>query len=630
MIEVEHHLVIGTAGHVDHGKTTLIRALTGSDTDRLPEEKKRGISIELGFARFRLPSGREASVIDVPGHERFIKNMVAGVAGIDLVLLVIAADEGIMPQTREHVDILQLLGVRNGLIVLNKSDLVDSEWLDLVREDIREELAGTFLEEAPLFTVSATTGDGLDQLLHALDEMLPQVNIPERPRKVRLPIDRVFTIAGFGTVVTGTLLGGRLQPDQRLVIEPIGIEVRVRQVQVHNEIVPEAVAGQRVAVNITGVDKDAVDRGMTLVEVGSWKASTLIAAEVYMLERIDGVLKNNQRVRWHSGTSEIIGRVLLLDRDELLPGDSTFMLFKAEEPVLVVRDDRFIVRTYSPMNTIAGGRVLVTDKRYKRYNPRDLRELSLISSDDQSELLLALVGESPQTRETLSLKLGISLDKVDEAVEKLGKDVFVVAGSWIVSKQVWERYRTTVLSLLEDYHRTNRLSRGMSREELRSQVGKWIEPRVGNELLEMLVAEESIEIEKDLVRLVHWQPRLSEEEKQTTEHLLRLLDEGGFSPPTAAECAPVIGRSLEDTRDLLKYLADRGEIVKIDQDLYFTRDKVQAAVERVTDYLRNNDSMTLAELRDLLQTTRKYALPLAEYFDLIRVTRRIGDKRQLF
>ena len=624
------HVVIGTAGHVDHGKTTLIRSLTGIETDRLPEEKKRGISIDLGFARFVLPSGRVASIIDVPGHERFIKNMVAGVAGIDLVLLVVAADEGVMPQTREHLDILQLLGVRNGLTVLNKIDLTEPDWLTLVEEDVQQALEGSFLEDAPIVPVSAHTGQGLQELRQIIDDMVPRVQRRYRSSKVRLPVDRVFSVAGFGTVVTGTLLSGRVIPEQRLELQPGDLKVRVRQVQVHGQTVQEAAPGQRAAINLSGIEKHQVRRGMVLVEPGTWQSGSLIAAEVSLLPRMKEPLLNNQRVRWHSGTSEVLGRVLLLDRDELVPGEAALMLFKAEEPLLVVREDRFILRSYSPMHTIGGGRVLETHKRYKRFHPEHLAELRLKASGNREDLLMSLLAKGPVHESDLCNELGMEVSELAEMLSQLGDRVIRLNESWWMTGGAWEALVGRVERLLQDYHRENRLMKGMSLEHLRGLLGKDTSSRASDALMRKLEDTGLIVLERDLVRLNGWQPNLTAQEEATAARLKALLLQGKCSPPSPGELAEQLGLPLADVQALLRFLSEQGEVVRIDQDFYLEMGVYREVISKLKDFLTEKGTISMGEFRDLLQTTRKYAVPLAEYLDAQRVTRRLGDQRSLY
>ncbi|MBX6377931.1 MAG: selenocysteine-specific translation elongation factor, partial [Clostridia bacterium] len=413
-------MVIGTAGHVDHGKTALIRALTGQDTDRLPEEKRRGISIDLGFAAFPLPSGRVAGIVDVPGHERFVHNMVAGVAGMDAVLLVVAADEGVMPQTREHLDILQLLGVRRGIVVLTKVDLCEPEWVDLVEEEVRAAVAGTFLADAPILRVSSVTGEGLEALKDAVDRLVPTV--PARPESgyARLPVDRVFTAPGFGTVVTGTLLSGRVRGEDRLELLPAGRTVRVRQVQVHGQPVDAAVAGNRVALNLVGVERHEVARGDVLITPGALRAGDLLAVRVDVLARAPAPLRNEQRVRVHAGTAEVVARALVLDGEAVEPGAGGYVLFRAERPLVVARGDRILLRTLSPVATLGGGVVLDTGRRYRRGDAEGLRELALRASGRDEDIVgTILAAGRPVTPQAVARRVGAPLEAVLPVLESL-------------------------------------------------------------------------------------------------------------------------------------------------------------------------------------------------------------------
>ncbi len=627
-------MIIGTAGHVDHGKTTLIRALTGEDTDRLPEEKRRGISIDLGFARFVLPSGREAGVVDVPGHERFIRNMVAGVVGMDLVLLVVAADEGVMPQTREHLDILDLLGVQAGIVVITKKDLVEPEWLDLVRDEVRQALRGTFLADAPMVAVSSVTGEGLEELKQAIDRMVPAVRPRDEEGFTRLPVDRVFTVAGFGTVVTGTLLSGTVAPEDRLEILPARREVRVRQVQVHGRAVARATAGQRVALNLVGVERGEVERGDVLATPGSLAPAATFAARLRLLSSAPRPLRNEERVRLHVGTAEVLGRVLLLDREELQPGETAFMQFKAEQPVTVARGDRYIIRTYSPMVTVGGGEVAEAGRRFKRYNPAGLAELETLAVGDRTAVLLHVLGQGlPLTAEEVARRVGAPWPALAPEVASLATAgrIVLLGGELLMSAASYGEMAERVQAFLADFHSRHPLRRGAPREVLRAALWPGLGVKAANALLERLEADGLVRLEQDVAALPGRLPELGAAEAAARDALEAAYRQGWLAPPEQEEALQMVQGSVgpETAREIFNLLVERGVLVKVDGGLYFHREALDAAMAAVRARLLEKGSMTMAEMRDLLGTTRKYAVPLGEYFDRIRLTRRVGDERCL-
>lgn len=627
-------MIIGTAGHVDHGKTALVRALTGEDTDRLPEEKRRGISIDLGFARFVLPSGREAGVVDVPGHERFIRNMVAGAVGMDLVLLVVAADEGVMPQTREHLDILDLLGVRAGIVVITKKDLVDPDWLEMVEEDVRRAVRGTFLDGAPVVALSSVTGEGLEELRQAVDRMAPAAGARDEQGFARLPVDRAFTVAGFGTVVTGTLLSGAVAPEDRLELLPQGREVRVRQVQVHGRAVARAAAGQRVALNLAGVERDEVRRGDVLATPGSLVPATTFAARLRLLASAPRALRNEERVRLHVGTAEALGRVLLLDREELRPGETAFMQFRSERPLAVARGDRYIIRTYSPMVTVGGGEVVEPARRFKRYNPAGLAELEALAGADRAALLLHVLDRAVLLpAEEAARRAGAPWPALEPVVAELkaAGRVIALGGDLLMSAAAYRREAERVRQFLTEFHDRHPLRRGAAREALRAALWPDLGSRAAGALLERLEADGVVRAEQDAVALAGRVVELAGPEAEARAALEEAYRRGWLAPPSREEAIAAAAASIgpERARELFNLLVDQGVVVKVDGDLYFHREALDAAMALVRERLREKGAMTMAEMRDLLGTTRKYAVPLGEYFDRVRLTYRAGDERRL-
>lgn len=653
-------VVIGTAGHVDHGKTALVRALTGQDTDRLPEEKRRGISIDLGFASCTLPGGTGVSFIDVPGHERFIRNMVAGVAGMDMVLLAVAADEGVMPQTREHLDILQLLGVRHGLVVITKKDLVEPEWLDLVREEVRAAVSGTFLEGAPVIAVSSVTGEGLAELLEAIESLLPSLGRRPAEGSARLPVDRVFTVAGFGTVVTGTLLSGSIAVDDRVELLPLRRTVRVRQVQVHGSRVERAFAGQRVALNLVGVEKGEVSRGDVLAAPGSVEPVQTFAAKVTMLASAPHPLKAGDRFHLHTGTAEVIARVIPLGSEEVPPGGEGYVQVVVEGEVVASRGDRCLIRSYSPAVTVGGGVVLAPGRRFRRRDEQALEELRALESGDPSAVVLACLrlgvrhrGASPVGR-SVSRSGGSSawrrdgspasrprggplarpellkctgLSDVELAVvlgrlEASGKVVMLQNGEWCLTREDWDWFRQRVGAELDSFYQSHPLRAGMPREALRAAVWPGVDQRVMADALGLLAAQGVVELRHELVVKAGRVMTLTPDQQALREAIEKAYLEAGASPPAAPE--------TQEARDVFQLLVDEGVLVEVTEGLFFHRSFLEEAATRLRQHLESHGSIAMSEFRDLLGTTRKFAVPLAEHFDRVRLTRRSGDRRVLY
>ncbi|BDG59149.1 selenocysteine-specific translation elongation factor [Caldinitratiruptor microaerophilus] len=624
------HLIIGTAGHVDHGKTALIRALTGQDTDRLPEEKARGISIDLGFAQFRLPSGRRASIIDVPGHERFIRNMLAGITGIDLVLLVVAADEGVMPQTREHLDILQLLGIKQGVVVLTKVDLVDAELLDLVREDVAAAVKGTFLEGAPVVPVSSVTGEGLDRLVQIVDGLLEVTEPKDVTSFARMPVDQAFVRPGFGTVVRGTLVSGRIRTGDRLELLPQGLEVRVRGLQVHGEKVEVAEAGQRVGVNLSGVERAEVRRGDVLAEPGVLRPTDTFAGRLHLLASVPRPLRHGARVHLHTGASEVTGRVLLLDRDELEPGDSAFIQFRSEAPLVVGRGDRFIIRSYSPVHTIGGGGVIEPHARYRRHHAPHLEELRAKETGGRTGVIaetLARRGPVPLAEAELARLIGAPADVLApdlRALEEAGEILALEGGYW-VHRRGYAAFVEAARSALEAFYRQWPLRPGLPKEELRRKAVPQADARAFAAVLGRAVAAGELVLDRDRVLLPGREVRLTPAQESLARSLEAAVRAAGFSPPSVAELRDRFPDAL--TEELILHLQEEGRVVRLPGDLILHADHLREARERTRQFLRTHPTLTVADFRDLLGTTRKYALPILDHFDTQRWTRRTGDER---
>jgi len=625
--------IVGTAGHIDHGKTTLVKALTGVDTDRLKEEKQRGISIELGFAPFKLPSGQKAAIVDVPGHERFIRHMLAGAFGIDMVLFTIAADEGIMPQTREHMDIIELLGVDKGLAVITKKDLVDEEWLLMIEEEVSEYLKGTILEGAPLIAVSAVTGEGIPQLLAAIESIAQQVQERSAEGYARLPIDRAFTIAGFGTVVTGTLWSGKINSGDTLELMPSGLQVKVRNLHVHNEKVKTAYAGQRVAVNLQGIELAEVSRGDLLATPGILAPSYRIDARLKLIKSSKRSLSNWNRVRFHLGTDETMGRVVLLDRDQLNPGEEALVQLVMEKPVVAYKGDRFVIRYYSPVTTIGGGVVIDPQApKQKRFREDVLEGLSLKEEGSLYERVLLELENKPEeiitltdlVKQTGSNEAAVSAEltqlQQDGKVEDLKNGEYISQkGLRLISEQIRD--------WLGKYHKEYPLRSGYSREDLRSRFFSKINARRFNLIVKYLEEQGFLVSVQNNLALPGHQPKPGAQELRIMEQIMAAMEKDLFSPPALNEIKAALQVDDSNFNELTAYLLESGQLVKINQEMVFSAQAIQAGKQILQEYFVNNKELTLAAARDLFNTSRKYALPLIEYYDRIRFTKRVGDIR---
>jgi selenocysteine-specific elongation factor len=628
------HVVVGTAGHIDHGKTALVKALTGIDTDRLPEEKARGITIDLGFAFLEEPGGLTIEIVDVPGHERFVRNMLAGVGGIDVAMLAVAADEGVMPQTREHLAICSLLHIKAGLVVLTKADLVEADWLELVRDDVAALAGGTFLEGAPILAVSAKTGQGLPELRAALRGIAAAVPPRRMDQLPRLPIDRVFTVKGFGTVVTGTLTAGRFAADDRVEIYPKGLASKIRGLQVHGRPVTEALAGQRTAVNFQGIERAAVERGDVVGLVGTLLASELVDGTLELLAEAPRPLKARDRVRFHAGTSEIMARVLLLDRPELLPGERAFGRFRLEAPLVALPGDRFVVRSYSPIVTIGGGTLLDVDPpRFRRKAPALLAHLTLLERGTPEEIVeehVRHVGVAGARTGALAGRVPFGPDQLREVLSRLeaARRVLAVERDWYVHPESYDRLRGLARAALEQFHRANPLRSGMSREELRGRVGAPDE-RIFAHVLTVLDAEGQVRAERDKVRLASHEVRLSPEQRRAVERIEQEFLKAEAAPPSPEEALGRVGLSGDEEHELFQLLVADRKLVRVKESLYFHATALDSIQDKVVALLRERREIAPGDVKDLLGISRKYAIPLLEHLDARRITARVGEKRVL-
>lgn len=630
------HIILGTAGHVDHGKSSLVKALTGIDTDRLKEEKERGITIELGFASLSLPDGIRLGIVDVPGHERFVKNMVAGAGGIDLVALIIAADEGVMPQTREHLDICTLLGIKTGLVALTKTDMVDKDWLDLVSEDIRGFLKGTFLESAPIVPVSAVTGNGLSEFISALQETVSQVRKADDSGIFRLPVDRVFTMKGFGTVVTGTLVSGKVSTAETVEILPERIQAKVRGIQVHNEPADSAEAGQRTAVNLQGTEKEAVERGSILAHPGIFTPALRIDVLYRHLPSAPKKLKNRSLIRFHSGTMEIISRIILLDREEIGPGESGLAQIVFESPGVNMAGDRFVVRSYSPIRTIGGGTVLdPATHKLKRFVPDILSELEMLLNGTDPERVEAVInraGFKGVHIGDLTVRTGIASARVRSLVEQLlskGKAVmFDKEEKRLVSASVHKKLQDAIIREIRSYQEKFPLKTGISKEELKTSQGGDLNARLFHHVLRDLEKKERIVQEKEIVRTPDHSVNLQGELEDLRRRIEDVYIKAKLTPPSIKELTETLG-GKPSIANVLKVMLKEGVLVRVTEDIYFHRDVLSRLKDDYRRMLLREGKSTPTDFKDMTGLSRKYIIPLLEYFDAVKFTIRVGDHREL-
>lgn len=631
------HLILGTAGHIDHGKTSLVKALTGIDTDRLKEEKERGITIELGFAHLELPDGTQFGIVDVPGHERFVRAMVAGVGGMDLVMLVIAADEGVMPQTREHLEICQLLGVKKGLVALTKCDMVDDDWLQLVVEEVRDYLVGSFLEEAPIIPVSSKTAAGLEDLKSALAALASEVHEKSTDGPFRLPVDRVFTVAGFGTVVTGTLLSGEIATGDEVEILPSGLTSRVRSVQTHGKKAEHAAAGQRVAVNIQGIEHGDMLRGDVVVPRGAFRTTRAVDARIDYLSSAPRELKHRATLRLHSATYEVPAQVILLDRDVLEPGDSAFVQLRLKSRTLLLPGDRFIVRSYSPQITIGGGVVIdPAPPRRRRRSAQALELLTALGGGEDADKILLLTRESLLSGlplDELITRSGLSAKRTETALAGLlsqGLLVQVVREPRIfLSKEAFAELKSLLLAGLENYLRDNPLKEGIGKEELKARIPKRSDLRFFGPVLASLEKDGKALADRDLVKKPGHKASAAVDQAGLQSKLENALQKGGAEPPGIKELCDLARCGEKEVLEHLNLLAREGRAVKIKSDIFYAPQPLQALREKLIVYLQEKGEVTPPDFRELTGLSRKFMIPLLEYFDQEKVTIRVGDKRVL-
>ena len=633
-------VIMGTAGHIDHGKTTLVKALTGIDCDRLAEEKKRGITIELGFAFMDLPPGkagpRRLGVVDVPGHERFVKNMVAGAAGIDFVVLVIAADEGIMPQTREHLEICSLLGITTGVVALTKIDMVEPDWLMMVEEEVAAYLKGSFLEGAPIMPVSAHTGQGLAELKAELAKLAESYEPHRRSDLFRLPVDRVFTMKGYGTVVTGTLVSGKVKVGEDVTVYPGGLSSKVRTLQSHGAQVEEVAAGSRTAVNLSGLEVEELSRGDVLARPGSLFPSLSWDVELTCLKSSPRSIKHRKEVHFHHGAREVMARVYMLEGEALEPGQTAICRIRFTEPLAGVFGDRVVARSFSPLRTIAGGRLLSPlPHRVKRFSPAvaTLRGLGSGTPEEIVQAQLALAGTAGLTFAQLLVASSMETKALDKALQLMGgrQEAFLIdrEARAYVSGTVVQALSDGLLAFLGEFHAREPMKPGVARGGLASTWGRRLSPKLFHFVLEGLLRKGAIAAEQELLRLPGHKVSLASDASALRQKLLDAYTAGGLTPPNMKDVLEPLNLTFKEAAAVFKVLQDEGRLVKIKEEMYFDAASVAGLIEKVVAFFATREDMHPQDFREVSGLSRKYAIPLLEYFDKEKLTVRVGDNRRL-
>ena len=631
------NIIVGTAGHIDHGKTTLIKALTGRNTDRWEEEQRRGITIDLGFTYFDLKNGDRVGIIDVPGHEKFINNMVAGVVGMDLVLLVVAADEGIMPQTREHMDILGLLGIKKSILVINKCDLVDEEWLELVEEEIQEELEGTFLEGAPVVKVSAATGQGLDELTDTIQQLMSDEVVAKDTQTIpRLPIDRAFTLSGFGTIITGTLISGTITREDVLEMYPIGKECKIRNIQVHGQNQDKCYAGQRVAINLSNVKKKEIRRGCVLAPKNSMKNTDLLDVKLKVLEDSMRILTNHERLHLYTGTSEILCRAVLLDKEQIGPGEEGLVQLRLEEEIAVKRGDRFVVRFYSPMETIGGGIVLEPNPvRKKRFDAQAIEELKKKESGslgDVMELQIKEHGDTMITLAELAKVMAHSVDELKEYLEELEESGTIFVFPMKKDTYLWHRdsefaVRQKIEETLQKYHSEHPYRYGMKKAEIHNTFLKKIKPNIFDAYIERMTGENVYGRREEYLSLPGYEVPKDAMYLQTEKLIEDTFEKAGYDFVRFSEID--FGKIPRKTaEDVVLMMIDEGKVLRINEEMFTMKHLMDEAKEKIQNHLKEENLITIAQVRDMFSTSRKSAKPILEYMDSIKVTKKTGGESE--
>ena len=618
--------VIGLSGHIDHGKTALVKALTGVNTDSLTEEQKRGMTIDIGFAFL----DENITLIDVPGHEKFVKNMMAGVSAVDVAILVVAADDGVMPQTREHFEILNLLNIPLGIVAINKIDLADQDWLELVELDIGELLQGSFMEDAPILKVSAETGDGVDQLKTTLLDLCKKVPDKQDRGIFRLHVDRVFSMKGYGTVVTGTVNSGSLKIGDTVELLPGSVKSKVRGLQSHGEEVQQVETGDRAAINLQGVEIKQIERGSQIAEIGYLQSLNQMGVTLLLLGSAQKPITQNQRIRIHLGTQEVMARVALADGKTLQPGDDCPALLRLEQPMVAARGDKFIIRSFSPVITIGGGEVMevLIEEKWKIVKEK-LQNLYESPKSDQLIHLVQEEGAKPITPEKLQYRIGISKEQINAIVEEK-EELFWLThkqGKWLLTQNQWNELKNSIHNFLKKYHAKNPLNAGAQKEEIRQYLN--CENSILEALLQSMLDDKSISQKGELFLNPNFSITLSSEDDSLQNSILNQLDQEGFTSSTLAQLSLKTGSSKEKLMQVLYVAEQQGKLLRIDGKLMFTQKNFIILHEKVNQFFSNHPEMSVSEFKELAHTSRKYAVPLLEYFDKKKITYREGNIRKL-
>ena len=632
MTKEKRHYVVGTAGHIDHGKTAMVKQLTGKDTDWLQEEIARGMTIDLGFAFL----GDDITIIDVPGHERFVRNMVAGISTVDLVLFVIAADDGVMPQTQEHLDILKLLQVKQGIIVITKIDLVEQDWVELVIEDVKDVVTGTFLESAPIVSISSETGTGIDELKQNIFDLLAKAEERQDRGIFRLPIDRVFTMKGFGTIVAGTVISGTLTADQNVELLPQKQKLRVRGLQIHEQNEKTVKIGDRAAINLAGIEKEKISRGDVLAAPDAFRPTRFFDGKFYLLESATKNLKNIARIRLNIGTSEAIGRVTILDKNEIKPGESAYVQFRLEKPVVPDVGDRYVVRTYSPIHTIGGGVVLdVNPRRHKRFSEEVLKKLATLESGDPEKIIGQILRKNKYqhiTTQQIAHQTSLTLDTVEPIVIQLlnKKQCFKYSEKgqdYFLHYAHYSQLKEEIIKSLEKFHVKNPTRRGVSKTDLKVMIDLPVDAFLFNKILEELVQDGKIVISATRVALATHKLQVTERQQKLMDKIANVYFEAGFVTPDIINIAERIGIDESEVNEIIQILLETEVLVKAKEDIIFHQNRVNEAIQLIKVHFNQQHQLTVGDFREMIASSRKYAMPLLNYFDSIGLTVRQQDVR---
>lgn len=629
-------VIMGTAGHIDHGKTTLIKALTGIECDRLVEERKRGITIELGFAFLDLDENFRLGIIDVPGHEKFVKNMVSGASGIDFVMLVIAADEGVMPQTREHLDICTLLGIETGMVALTKTDMVDEEWLELVQEDVHEYLQNTFLAEAPVIPVSAHTGEGLETLINHLKDVSSSFKPHRRSDLFRLPIDRIFTKRGHGTVITGTTVSGKISVGEDIMIYPMEITSKVRSLQVHGDQRQDSQAGMRTAVNLHALEKEDLERGFVLGRPGTLFPSQVWDLELDYLKSAPRPLKHRTQLHFHHGSKEVLARIYLLDRDKIEPGERCVCQVRFDDPMAGVYGDRCVMRSFSPLRTIAGAKIInPMAGKIKRFSPdvNILERLSKAEAEEVVLLQLELAGTNGLSLSQLVIMTDMESKELEKRLQVMGgkQEVFLFDKDKrvYVSGSIVKNIEDMMISTLKKFHAANPMREGLFRGELLGKWAKDIPEKLFFFILERMIRQERIISQQEFLRLPEHKVSLAADQEELKKKIISIYDKSGIQPPTIKKLLEELDLEMKEVAPVLKLLQGQNILIKINEDFYFSQKAIEQLKDKITGFFESSEEMGPVEFKELTGLSRKFAIPLLEFMDKEKLTIRVGDKRKL-